>query len=685
MRGWVYGAAAMALAAGWGSAPAWAQSASPGAAASRETIVVTGQRRAPAVAATRLDADPLDVPQAIQSVSIATIEDQGFTRLGDAVRTISGVVRKEAYMGVTDSFAIRGFDAATGLYNGFRHDYYGGVIDLIHVDRVEVIKGPSSVSTGFLEPGGVVNVVTKRPGAEDQARLGASAGSFGRVRVEGDATWRVSDAIGLRFTGAAESAESFRDFVETERQTLGAALDWRLAPSTTLEASAIYFESESVPDRGLYIFSIGEVILDLPIERFFGEPSDFYTLDQTELTLVLHHAFNAAWSLRAGLEHGRTTDYRDNVQVTGLEPDGRTARRNYTTVPGSANTAAAFADLRGRFSTGPLAHQIVAGVDWGRQRQFYDFRSQDVFQPIDIFDPVYGGVKGAPVSCCRFVGVTESVGVYAQDLISLGERWKLLIGVRHDAYDYRDDDAVALTRTTFSQEETTPRIGLVYRPGAAWSIYGNVARSFNPQPFTRLSNGETPDPSAGEQVEVGVRYAALDGRLSASFAVFEITKTNVATTDPSNPDFQILSGEQRSRGAEIDLNARPIDGLNLIASYAYIDAEVTADNDLPVGDALVNVPQHQASLWLRYDAATLPIGVGFGAYHVGEREATLPNTFIIPGYTRLDAALFWRVQDGVEAALNVQNLTDETYYDSQDNLLYPGAPLSVLASVRVKL
>ncbi|VXC99443.1 TonB-dependent siderophore receptor [Sphingomonas sp. 8AM] len=646
-------------------------------------IIVSAQRSISD--ATHLDAPIKDLPIAIQSVPAQLIEDQGFQRLGDAIRNVSGVVRKEAYLGVTDSFGIRGFDAQTGLLNGFRHSFYDTAVDLVHVDRIEVIKGPASVSTGYIEPGGVVSIVTKAPTEVGQSEIALTAGSYGKYRVQGDVSQPLSSTLGIRLTGADDRGENFREHIDPRKWTVGGALTWRITPFTTLDLRGYYLHIVTTPDRGFDPDSLGLIAFRLPPSRFLGEPGDRYRVDANDLSAVLNHDLGGGWSMRTGVERNRNTDRREATQTTDLETDGRTVNRQFTRVRSPETFLNGFAELHGSFDTFGLHHRLVAGVDGNRITAVNDFRRYDTVAPIDIFAPVYAGkAAGLPPRLRLRREVTDDLGGYAQDLISLAKRWKLLAGLRFDHFRDRVEDHLTGAITRFGQNQTTPRIGLIFEPAPAVRLYANYARSFNPQTSTTLRGGSPPAPEQGEQVEGGIKYVMHDGRLTVSAAVYQITKRNVATPDPADPDFAILAGQERSRGLEFDLSAKPLDQLQIVTSYAYTDAVVTRDEAIPVGDRLLNVPHHQASFWTRYDPPALPLGVGVGVFYVGQREAYLPNTFRIPDYLRADAALYGKLGTRVELAVNVQNLTDRRYYDSQNSYLYPGAPRTVLATLRLR-
>ena len=659
-----------------------------GGAPTPDEVVVTAKHATED--ALHIGAPPIDLPIAIQVVPIQDIEDQGFVRLGDAIRDISGVTRKEAYFGLTDSFNIRGFDGSTGLFNGFRHDYYGSVVDIAHVQSVEVIKGPASVTTGFLEPGGVINTITKRPTAEPITDFVLQGGSFDFARGEADISRKLNDQWAVRLTAGVQTTDSYRDYVSSSRYSLGTAIDWTPTPKTKVELSAYYTYTHAAPDRGL---PNDPIALTISPDRFFGQPSDSYHLRDYETSVVVNQEITDGLSVRAGFDWSRTQDLRRNTQAISLQPDGRTYSRDYTVVPGSEDTKTAFVEGDLHLNTFGLVHHVTGGVDYTRQDQRYLFLDTDVtgafVAPIDIYTPNYNvPPPGLVGSDGHASGGPRDIGAYINDLIAVGP-FDLLFGVRQDRFTYYDSDLDYPPAQHFADNATTPRVGVVYKPPqvrrfGTVSLYANYAESFNPQLYIQIAKGGTPTPSQGKQAEVGVKYESADGRYTASLAAFRIHKTNVATPDPNDPTgtYSILTGEDLSQGLELDIAARPIEGLRTLLAVSNMRTVVEKDEVLPIGDHLVNVPETQATFTARYDIPNTPFGFGGSVYYVGAREASLPNTFAVPSYTRVDAALFWRVTPRIQASLNLQNIGDVRYYDSQDNALFPGAPRSVLGSLR---
>ena len=646
---------------------------------------VTVTVRQDAVDVAKIGADPMDLPLAVESVPYQLVEDQGFTRLVDVVRNVSGVTSKEAYFGVTDTFNVRGFDASSSLFNGFRRDYYGTVNDLSALERVEVIKGPSSVTEGFLEPGGIVNLVTKRPYPELGSNFSLMSETFGTVRGTGDVNIPLASSAFLRATGALEHRASFRDYVSDGISSAGLALDWTPASSTLLESRFYNTYLSGVPDRGFPIYALPFAeLVNLPVERFLGDPADAYRQRNTNLSQMVRQGLGKSWSFRTGVNFFQLSDIRKNVEVDGADAGNPALLdREYTVVPGNASTVNAVAEFSGEADTFHVHHHITGGVDY--QRLFsYNYFTENFNLP--LFNPLVPNYGRYPRTqgdvTYWYYGYTYDTGTYAQDLMKLGRHIRLLAGGRQDQFNYHDHELVGKTMVRLQQGAFSPRVGLVYQPvGGSLSIYGNYATSFNPQQGIVLLNGENPTPSRGRQVEVGVKYNLKD-RLTASADLFRIRKTNVATGVPGNSDFSQLTGAEQSTGAEFDGSYRVRRGLDVRASFSDTRAIVSADTILPVGARLLNVPRLQGTLWAEGDIPHSPLSAAFGWFAVGQREATLPNADLVPKYNRFDAALYWKIRPPLKLQVNLRNFSNVKYYTSQDYLLYPGAPVNAEFTLR---
>ena len=285
---------------------------------------------------------------------------------------------------------------------------------------------------------------------------------------------------------------------------------------------------------------------------------------------------------------------------------------------------------------------------------------------------------------------SDTMGIYLSDLIEFTPQWKLLLGAREDWFFNKTLDTSGNTVLKSDENHFSSRAGLVWQPVEATSLYASYGRTFLPV-IGHAASSAVFDAEQGEQFEVGIKQDLIKNKLSAGIAVFDLTRSGILTADPTDPTKQIQTGEQRSRGIEFDLAGEITPAWKLIASYAFTDAEIRSDTFLPVGDGLSNVPHHSGSLWSTYqlqDGALKGFGFGAGLYYIGEREANVPNTFMLPGYWRTDATLFYEHKDW-KFQLNFLNVFDKHYYSGGEAgtfnyTLNPSQPFSVQASITYK-
>ncbi|BAY91141.1 MULTISPECIES: TonB-dependent siderophore receptor [unclassified Tolypothrix] len=663
-------------------------------------LVVTGEQdsgyNAPdASTATKTDTPLIEIPQAIQVIPRQVIEDQKVQRAADVLRNVSGVTVKTDYAG-TDTYTIRGFDTNANLRNGFRQDNFTGFTDTATLDRIEVLKGPASVLYGQLEPGGIVNYITKQPLEEPYYSATFSAGSYSYYRPEIDISGPLTPDKNIlyRFVAAYENSGGFRDFADKELYTFAPSLRVKLSDRTTFDLQYEYVNLNQSYDRGLPPIARS---FDLPINFNFGEPTDNYELFANRINVALDHRFSENWRFRTAVSVQTVDTSRSNFQPLDFEnpfaEDGRTVARRYNKVGDYSREYSWQNDLIGKFKTGSIGHEVLLGFELGRSEFGYPFLISNDVPSLDILNPVYG----AAIPTTFDEGFqdrtnTYRVGLYFQDQIALLPNFKMLLGGRLDFVNFKDEfnpDLIngAETETTERYyEKFSPRIGLVYQPTENLSLYASYTRAFKPNEFAIAVGGRPLEPETATQYEVGVKGEFFNGKLTATLAAYEITKNNVSTTDVDNPDFTIAAGEVKSRGFEIDIAGEILPGWNVIASYSHNDAYVTADNSLTVGDRLVNAPRNSASLWTTYQIQNgnlKGLGFGGGLFFVGDREATLPNSITIPSFVRTDAAIFYR-RDNYQIGLNFKNLFDTRYYDSAGFLLSPGAPFTVVGTFSIK-
>jgi iron complex outermembrane recepter protein len=686
------------------SAPVTAQQPMPAPAESEaegeeEEIVATGEketgyRASDASTATKTDTPLRDVPGSVQVIPNKVIKDQGVTRISDALRNVSGVTPQRDFADDTDTrFNIRGFgnESAT-LRNGFRVG--GSEIAPNNIERIEVLKGPASVLYGQFEPGGVVNFVTKQPLSQPFYSASFTAGSFSfyepSIDLSGPLT--ADKKLLYRLTGTYQNTGSFRDFVKGEQISIAPTLSYQFSDATKLTVGYEFLSSNQTFDDG---FPIDPIIFSLPSSRFLGEPSDFIRGTTNNLNAAIEHRFNENLILKSafGISSKRTRQV--TIRLRDFDSTTNQIGRSYSidNDPVVEDSFSWQTDLVSKFNTGSIQHQLLFGVELARS-QFKTNVSDFEIGLFDVNNPSYGSpIPPTPSSSFREDNTFSTVGVYLQDQITLLPNLKLLLGGRYDFsnakinfFEESQSSPPFVSSNEFNDRAFSPRAGIVYQPIEPVSLYASFSRSFVPNNAT-TSTGELIKPTRGTQFEAGIK-ADLGKKFTATLAAYQITKSNILTTDPDDPDFSIAVGEARSRGLELDISGEIRPGWRIIASGFLNNTVITKDNDLPVGDTLINAPKNGASLWTTYEIQKGDLkGLGFGAglFYVGDREAELPNDFVLPSYVRADASIFYK-RDKWRIGLNFKNLFNTRYFESSQNssLIYPGSPFSVQGTVSVE-
>jgi iron complex outermembrane receptor protein len=426
---------------------------------------------------------------------------------------------------------------------------------------------------------------------------------------------------------------------------------------------------------------------NLPRNRFIGEPDD--RLDKNDryalrLGYTLEHQFSPNLKLQNSFRVTRLRIPQNSLFPTALLDDERTLERGLIVADDQfQDSYASNTNIVGMFKTGSIAHKVLFGVDLSRD-VFGAIQTEFALSPIDLFNPVYGQSEKIPIA--EFPNepfTSSSLGIYLQDQIDLLPNLKLLLGGRFDIVSQKIDFADG--SKSFQQDEAfSPRIGLVYQPTDWLSFYASHSRSFS-QNVGSTFDRTLFEPERRGQYEVGVKADWLDRKLSTTLAFYQITRSNVLTSDPANPNFSIQTGEQRSRGIEFDIAGEILPGWKIAGGYAYTDARITEDTTFAVGNRLNNAPRHAFSLWTTYEVQTgslKGLGGGLGLFYVGQREGDLGNTFQIPSYVRTDLSLFYR-RENFRIGLNIENLFDVRYFEASESDLrvFYGAPLTVKGTI----
>ena len=671
-------------------------------------VVVTGETGSRYVepntsTATRTDTPLRDVPQSIQVIPREVLEDQQAIELNDAIRNVSGVVSADQ-SGGTQRFILRGFADPAILRDGFRLTFGGtgsaGTPELSNLETIEVLKGPASILFGSVEPGGVINLVTKQPLSEPFYDLSLRAGNRTLIEPSLDFSGPLTEDGRLlyRLNALYRTEDSFRDFDnDFDRFFIAPVVRWQISDRTDLTINFEYLDSEGPADVGLV--ALRDEIADIPFDRVLGDPGDFFQTETIRVGYDFEHRFSDNWKIRNAFRFN-SFDIESSEQFVALginEPTGNLVR----SLLSSSQDQDVFelqTNVVGKFNTGSIEHTLLFGIDLFR-RENPRFDTFGVLSPeiINIFDPVYNDSRPDPDTNPVFIDndtQTDALGVYIQDQITLLDNLKLLLGVRYETFEQEVTNNPTFfdpigSETSQSDDAFSPRIGLVYQPIEEVSLYGSFSRSFAPNTGTTFE-GDLLEPERGEQFEIGARAELLEGRLTTNLALFNITKQNVSTPDPDNFGSVVATGEQRSRGIELDVAGEVLSGWNIIANYAYTDAEITEDNSGIEGNRLFGVPEHNFNLWTTYDIQDGPLaglGFGLGFNYVSERFGDNANSFVLDSYFLTNAAISYE-RDNWRAGLNIRNLFDVDYIEGTQNsrlsFISPGEGFTLIGSFSIE-
>ncbi|BFM09678.1 TonB-dependent siderophore receptor [Halioxenophilus aromaticivorans] len=697
-------------------APAVAQSEKD---ASLEEVFVVGERRA-----YQGNISPMEAPAADQLVDLELLRDVGAINLDEALDLSASVARQNNFGGLWNSFSVRGFAGDINLPSGFLVNGFnagrgfGGPRDMAGIESVEVLKGPRSALFGRGEPGGTVNLVTKRPRFETQGEVRATVGRWSQHRIEGDVqtVLGAGDNVGVRVVGFYEDAESFRETVETEKQGFYPSVTWKVSENTSLSYELEYTNQEIPMDRGV---AYSEEFGFTPRETFVGEPSDGpIETDVLGHQLEAQHNFSDTWSLLVGMGY-RDTEFAGNASETNFAGrqtyfvDGQTLSRFFRYRDFDSEYSVLRAELAGEFETGTLRHRLLVGADYDKFENnmlilryrpgYFDAATTDVssldpaeYLLLDINNPVYGlypqPVPGANTNRSE---VLEGNGVYIQDQIDISDDFQIRLGGRYDDFeqDLTNNLADPVTTTSSSETRFSPQVGAVYLVNDGLSVYASYGEGFRQQTGSNYLGNQF-DPNITESAEIGLKLdlgnfnEAVAG--TVMLTLFQVYQSNILVND-DRPEatavgwFSRSAGEARSQGLEFDANLEFVGDLSLWLSYAYTDATFTnsnPDNDwgstIEKGDPLINSPENQASLHISKGLTLggMPAKIGGGVQYTDERLGWTAFDFYLPSYTT--ARFFAQLEpvQGLVVRADLDNAFEKTYYTNSysDVWVQPGSP-----------
>lgn len=671
------------------SNPALAQTA-----ATLPEVQVKGSQELPptynaptATSATKIEAPLRDIPQTVNVVPQQLIRDQAARSLESVLKWVPGIGLSNGD-GQRDQVTIRGFSAiADQFVDGFRDDalYFR---DLSNIEQVEVIKGPASVLYGRGSSGGLINRITKKPGI-DKSEIAATVGSWKQRRGEFDLARNYSGSgVAFRVTGAAERADSFRDQQFLKREVISPSLLFTLSPNTRLLLQAEHLSDRRVTDFGIPAYQ-GKPV-DVPPNTYYGAANardvDYTQSDVTSLGVTLNHRFNQQLSLRNATRYYNYSLDRNNTLVGSVNEAARTASLTHGTVRREDDGYFNQTELTQKLDLAGMHHQILYGIELGKQNKNQLFKTTANVATVDLFRPVLPVLArtavGEPTTRSDFI--TSSA--YVQDLVTLSQQWKALAGIRYDRFrqETRAPGTRDLQRT---DREWSPRVGLVYQPALNQSYYASLSKSFQPsaENFPLAANTEQLAPEKTTNKEIGAKFDFFNGLASATASLFQLERTNIKSSNPAAPNVLIPIGVQRTDGLELTFTGELPRAWQVWAGYAYMDAKTTSSPNAALqGKRATLTPRHSANLWLVKGFAS-HYRAGAGVNYVGDRAADPANTVTLPAYTLVDAMIGYKAGK-IDLQFNINNLFDRKYIVSghgfSPNLNTPGAPRNIQLTAR---
>ncbi len=650
-------------------------------------------------AATKTDTRIRDIPQSISVVTEEQIKDQSILGLTDAIKYSPGVMAGQGE-GNRDSVWFRGNQSTSDLFvDGVRDDvqYYR---DLYNIDRVEVLMGPNGMIFGRGGVGGVINRVSKEANWETKNEFRVQGGAYEHKRSSIDFNQAITNSLAIRVNGMIEDSGSFRHGVESERKAINPTFTFKPSDKTKIIVGMEYFNDKRTSDRGIPSVANGLQSYAYATNRstFFGNASQ----SPNEAIVkngyaIIEHAFDNGFSVK---NHTRFSDYdkyyqnvyaNSQVRLDGtVTIDGyydNTQRQNFFNQT----------DLTYNLKTGSISHRLLAGLEIGfQENQNYRIVNNGT-DPTPLASNPYALLTWQSTKSRNTATDIYNQAVYFQDQISLNEQYQIIAGIRYDQFKTKFNDQVIVANSANVNDQfLSPRVGLVYKPIEPVSIYTNYSLSYLPRTGEQLtsltSSIKSFDPEKISNIEVGLKYDLLQS-FSISSAIYRLQRSNMTITDPSNSSNTIIVDGQVTKGFELGVAGKLFDTYSMYGGYTYQDAEITktqgtggAGNPLIIsGTSLGHVPKHTFSLWNKYEFNET-WSAALGIISRSDMYAATPTSSIavnLPGYTRLDAAIFANINKQTKLQLNIENLLDKTYYQSahnNNNIMY-GYPLTARATL----
>jgi catecholate siderophore receptor len=663
-----------------------------------QVVVVTGSREEygvkSTITGTKTNTALKNIPQAISVVSEAQIEDQSLRSIADLLMFVPGATPGTGEMN-RDQLTLRGNNTTADFFvDGLRDDaqYFR---DFYNLDRVEVLKGPNAMIFGRGGGGGVINRVTKRAGLVNDRQFIISHDTEGGTRLTADDNMRLAGALGLRLNGVWEHGDSFRRFAKIKRYGINPTLGWQPGADTRVDVSYEYFHDRRTTDRG--VPSRAGRPLEGFDREFFGDPANsFSDADVQIATVAVEQKFGSHLLLRNRTQFADYDKFYQNIYPNSNANSGTVALGAYNSRNDRRNLISQ-TDLVWDGNLAGIDQTWLFGFELGRQKSRNQRLSGSSAGSTTLAQPTVSRTITYARAASDADNRTRATvaAAYAQTQLKPTDWLELVAGLRFDRFRLSVDDERANVATFARTDElVSPRLGLVLKPNRNLSVYTSYSRSFLPQSGDQFS-GLSPvtsqlKPERFDNIEAGAKWELLDGLL-ATAVVYQLDRKNTQARDAQ--DRVIQTGATRTRGLELGLERSIASRLQVSAGYALQDSEIRrTTTSAPAGRQVPLVPRHSFSLWTKYQA-TKAFGAGLGILarskstaSLGSATSIVNTATVLPGYARLDGALYYKLFDGIEAQLNVENFTNRDYFPSahNDNNIAPGAPRTARLSLKAE-
>ena len=665
-----------------------------------DTKPVKGYQAKRSSTATKTDTPLIDVPQSVSVITQEQMSDQSVQSMSEAVRYVPGITASQGE-GNRDALNFRGTGVTTGDFylDGIRDDIQT-YRDFYNTDRIEVLKGPNGMIFGRGASGGAINRVSKEAGWDPVRELKVTYGAYNQKRTSIDIGNAINDVAAFRLNSVYEESDSYRSGVNLKRYGVNPTFTITPTAHTKITLGAEYFKDQHIGDRGMP--SIGSGLNNRPYrledyQTFYGNASLSPNETETKaLNAMIEHAFNDNLSIRNRTRYASYDKFYQNVYANSAVSNNTFnvgAYRDTTDRQNFINQT----DVIYKITTGGFEHQLMAGMEVGTQKtnnsRFIAGGSENIATGFSALNPTYTLPINLNNQSRNQTSDIDIFAVYMQDQIKLSEQWQAILGLRHDQFKTHYVNLVSNQTMDVSDSLVSPRAGLIFKPLENLSIYGSYSLSYVPRAGDQLisitATTSNLQPEKFVNREIGVKYDVTPD-LSLTTAVYKLERQNVAITDPANTSQNIIVDGQETKGAELGIAGKVTDRWSMFGGYSYQDAAFTKTMTISgstylAGTTLGQTPSHTFSLWNRYDFND-NWGAAIGVVSRSQMYALTPTTSastVLPGYARLDAAIFWKVSPKIQVQLNVENLTDKDYVASAhtNNNITPGAPLTGRATL----